>query len=127
MIDVSDLIGVRFVNHGRSVAQGFDCYGLAIEVSKRNGHSLPDLWYVKSTDEVFSNNAERIIKSLSNVIEVTDLEEEGNLVVFFENGRMVHIGCIIEEDIFIHCDKFGVRIQKLSEYHRKNWRLYKWL
>lgn len=127
MNDISDLIGVRFTNHGRSVAEGFDCYGAAIEYSKRKGHTLPDLWYLNATAEVFSQNAERIIESLSGVIAPTDKQDEDNLVVFLEFGRMVHVGVIVEEDMFFHCDKFGSRIQKLSEYHRKDWRLYKWL
>ena len=34
MIDVADLIGVPFVEFGRDIKNGLDCYGLAIEVDK---------------------------------------------------------------------------------------------
>lgn len=126
MVDVVDLIGVRFCDHGRSIATGFDCYGLAIEVSRRLGYTLPDLWYKESNDETFDSNAEGIIKSLSDKVSLTKEQKLGNLVIFLECGRMVHIGVILDEDRFIHCDIRGVRVLKLSEYYRKNWKVYKW-
>ena len=43
MIDVSDLIGVPFVEFGRDKENGLDCYGLAIEVEKRLGKDLKDV------------------------------------------------------------------------------------
>lgn len=42
MADYSDLIGVSFKNHGRDVKTGLDCYGLVMEVFKRNGIELPE-------------------------------------------------------------------------------------
>ncbi len=127
MIQVEDLIGVRFFDHGRTIEEGFDCYGLAIEVSKRFGHILIDLWYKKSDSKTFTNNADSILLKMKDSLEETVEQNESNLVVFFENGHMVHIGVILESDIFIHCDKFGVRILRLSEYFRKHWKIYKWL
>lgn len=127
MPDLSDLIGVRFLVHGRDKSHGYDCYGLAIEVSMRFGHVLPDLWYRRSDAETFNDNAGGIISSLSGSVMETKEEEAGNLVVFFEGNRMVHIGVILEEDTFIHCDKFGVRIMRLSEYYRQRRRIYHWV
>ena len=40
-----DLLGVRFKVHGRNKKEGFDCYGLAIEVLRRNGIILKDVFY----------------------------------------------------------------------------------
>lgn len=42
MIDYNDLIGVPFVNHGRDITQGLDCYGLVVEVYRRMGIILPE-------------------------------------------------------------------------------------
>ena len=39
---LNDLIGGRFVNGGRSVAKGLDCWGLVMEVFRRYGVELPD-------------------------------------------------------------------------------------
>lgn len=127
MIEVSDLIGVNFLTHGRLKAKGFDCYGLAIEVSRRFGHELPDLWYERSTSEMFTKKCDDVIHKLKDRVEVCNEQNTGNLVVFFENGNMVHIGVILKTDEFIHCDSLGVRVLKLSDYYRKEWRIYKWL
>lgn len=126
MPDINDLIGVRFLDHGRDKEHGFDCYGLAIEVSRRYGHILPDLWYEHGDAPTFNKHAGDVIKELSGSVEHTDQQDEGNIVIFFDGNRMVHIGVILEDDMFIHCDKYGVRIQRLSEYYRRKWALYKW-
>lgn len=125
---INDLIGVRFTNHGRSIAEGFDCYGLAIEVSKRLGHTLPDLWYQKSCPETFSTHVDDVYIQMSSVVEETTEQNLGNLILFGDNkGRMVHIGVILEEGVFIHADNGGVRVTALDNYYRKIWKVYKWL
>lgn len=42
MVKVDDLVGVPFVNKGRDVAIGLDCWGLVMEVFRRYGVELPD-------------------------------------------------------------------------------------
>ena len=39
---VNDLIGVPFVNGGRSTSLGLDCWGLVMEVFRRYDQTLPD-------------------------------------------------------------------------------------
>lgn len=127
MLNIDDLLGAKFVNHGRSIKDGFDCYGLAIEVSKRLGHTLGDLWYKKACPETFSDNAESILHSLSEQLEETSEQCLGNLIIFADSqGRMVHIGVLLEEGRFIHADIGGVRVTELDSYYRKDWRIYKW-
>lgn len=125
---IDDLLGVRFKNHGRSIEEGFDCYGLAIEVSKRLGHTLIDLWYKKSDEETFAMNVDSICKKMCEEIEETDEQELGNLILFADNeGRMVHIGVILEEDLFIHTvPNGGVMVTRIDSYHRKQWKVYRW-
>lgn len=127
MIEIIDLLGCPFKDHGRTKEEGFDCYGLAIEIARRTGRKLPDLKYIKADNNTFSENADDVIEALKKDIKETYLQSEGNLIVFFENGRMVHMGVILEKNTFIHCDRYGVRVMKLSEYFRQNWRLYEWL
>lgn len=127
MLNIDDLLGVRFVNHGRSVSEGFDCYGLAIEVSRRLGHELTDLWYKRACPETFSKNAGKQIERLSDRVEETDGQELGDLIVFSDGrGNMVHIGVILEEGVFIHADVGGVRVTELDGYYRTEWKVYRW-
>ncbi len=39
---VRNLVGTRFVNGGRDVKKGLDCWGLVIEVYRRHGKICPD-------------------------------------------------------------------------------------
>lgn len=127
-VEIKDLIGARFKSHGRTVAAGYDCYGLAIEISKRFGHSLPDLWYSKASPEIFSEKAEDVIARLAGVVEETTVKNSGDLIVFFDcNGNMVHIGVMLDEYSFIHADTGGVKVTRLDNYYRKKWKVYKWL
>lgn len=122
---IDDLIGVRFTHHGRNKEEGFDCYGLAIEVSRRLGHTLKDLWYEQSCPQTFTNFATEGIKI--NSIAETNEYELGNLIVFFDgNGNMVHIGVLLNDSLFIHSDIGGVKVMRLDSYFRKKWKVYKW-
>ena len=128
MLSIDDLLGVRFKSHGRSIEEGFDCYGLAIEVSRRLGHKLDDLWYEKSCPETFAEKSAGVLEKLSDRIKETDKLELGNLVVFFDgNGNMVHIGVILDEDRFIHSDSGGVKVMNIHTYYRKDRKVYEWL
>ena len=125
MLKIDDLLGVRFTNHGRSIEEGFDCYGLAIEVSKRLGHELKDVWYEKACPETFSDNADNGI-AINKIVETNELEF-GNLIIFSDGKRnMVHIGVMLDDERFIHSDFGGVKVIRLEDYYRKNWKVYKW-
>lgn len=125
MLDIKDLLGVRFTSHGRSINEGFDCYGLAIEVSKRLGHNLKDLWYEKACPETFTKNADEGL-GINNIFETNNLEL-GNLIVFSDDkGNMIHIGVMLDDECFIHADIGGVRVTRLEDYYRKNWKVYTW-
>ncbi len=125
---IDDLIGVRFKNHGRSIQEGFDCYGLSIEIAKRLGHTLIDFEYLKACPETFFENVDDIREQLDGLIEETDEQKLGNLILFAdEKGRMVHMGTILQEGLFIHADIPCVMVTRLERYHRKQWKVYKWL
>lgn len=125
-VRIDDLIGVRFKSHGRNSVEGFDCYGLAIEVSKRFGHKLEDLWYEKACPETFSENVDEGIEKNRKFAQ-TDEMEAGNLIIFSDsNGNMVHIGVLLDDERFIHADVGGVRVTELDGYFRQSWKVYKW-
>ena len=126
MIKIDDLLGIRFVTHGRD-KKGYDCYGLAIEVSARFGHKLVDMYY----DYNSSNNLQDLDDNTYNIIkgsklESTETPSESDIILFFDRkGRTTHIGVYLSNDNFIHCDENGVHVSRLSTYFRK-WKAYKW-
>lgn len=108
-----DLIGIPFKTHGRNKEEGFDCYGLAIEILKRNGIILPDVFY----DDL--KNRESTYNILYNSIEsqLLDREQINCIIVIKENNNPVHVGVYIGEGQFIHTTpKTGVIIEPLNRY-----------
>ena len=126
MLDITDLLGVRFTSHGRSINEGFDCYGLAIEVERRLGHELKDLWYEKAEDRIFTENADSMI--LAHSVTETKKYILGDLIIFSDsNGNMVHIGVMLDEENFIHAELGGVKVTNINNYFRKKWKVFTWL
>lgn len=109
-----DLIGVKYRPHGRSKKDGFDCYGLVIEVLRRNGKELPDLYYKSlkvNNDFVmqFDLHTERI-----------DKPEENCLIEMMSYGQPGHIGVYIGEGLMIHSTTSkGVCIEQVRHYSGK--------
>lgn len=110
---IDDLIGLPYKLHGRG-PDSYDCYGLVIEAEKREGKQIPDLFkeYVKTHASIRD-----LIKS-AGLLKKTVPEEKDILLFLDSNGHTVHMGMYLKNDDFIHCDKYGVRITKLSSYFR---------
>ena len=140
MIQIDDLIGVRYKKDGRNKKEGLDCYGLAIEVSKRFGHDLTDLINeVAENESVSFNSDSEILFSVHDgtkytrdiskipVIRVDEPSEEGDLVLFL-NSRHIpyHIGVYLGEGLIIHCNKFGVHIEHINQMDYLIGRVYRW-
>lgn len=109
MIDVSDLIGVPYLDNGRTL-KGLDCYGLAIEVEKRLGKTLQDAVYENHDKEL-----SEIWAPLLNV-HSTDIIKEGTILEIHV-GNTLHIAVALNEREMIHATtNQGVRISRIAAY-----------
>ena len=107
-----DLIGVKYKDNGRSKEEGFDCYGLAIEVLRRNGLTLDD----------------RIKNPSESKIPMDRLDcPENNCLVLFINpkGLYYHLAVYIGNGLIIHTDKKHVCIEPLSRFNVKYKEFYR--
>lgn len=110
MLDVSDLIGVPYKKNGRD-KNGFDCYGLALEVEKRLGTPLNDIFYDNNNDPALVEEGEKTL----NVVPV-DFITTGTILEMWIKGEL-HIGVALDPDRFIHCVyNEGVRISAIKYY-----------
>lgn len=110
MNDYRDLLNVPFKLHGRSKEEGFDCLGLAIEILKRDGITLPDMNYdclseTKYLEKFYSDVGcfTKIEKPRINCI--IEIEYKGlpqHIAVYIGDGKMIH--SVIDK---------GVRIEPL--------------
>lgn len=109
-LDYSDLIGVPYLTNGRTKEEGFDCYGLAIEVEKRFGKTLIDVVYQDHNIRLSDEFAPLLnIKKTDSIIGGTLLE--------IHIGEELHIGVAINKRDFIHATtNQGVRISPIGAY-----------
>jgi len=114
---VKDLVGIPYKPHGRD-RDGMDCYGVVIEVLRRMGVTVPDVFY---QDTAMETN-KTIMRTLENVIPNTKLDkpEEGAVVEILVFGQPSHTGVCLGDGTFIHAlKKIGVVIEPLSRYRNK--------
>lgn len=126
MINIDDLIGVRYKTNGRDIDTGFDCYGLAIEVEKRFGHTLPDFAEIKMKNRDIKN-CEELCLQQTNVLQIDFPKTEGD-VLFMKDGAgvMNHIGVYLGDGRFIHCNRYGVHIEKVAFYKEMIGKVFTW-
>lgn len=107
----TNIIGKRFKINGRGPDE-FDCYGLVKEIAKRRGYYLPQ----QDTPEGIKLRLAMFDKISSEFTEPIDTPEPWAIVVF-DKGRLgrLHIGVVLENcEQFLHADRKGVRISRLS-------------
>lgn len=106
MIEINDLLGVPYKEHGRDKT-GYDCYGLAIEVAKRYGYKLNDVIYENHDIELSAAN----IPTLN----VTPIDKpRAGAIVEMEYGLELHIGICLSAREFIHMTRTGCRINSIG-------------
>lgn len=109
---LADLIGKPFRDGGRG-PDGYDCWGLVIEVMRRCGQELPDykigaLEFAKIGAEIEQQRPmwRRLVKLSPPCLLLIRLN-----VAFFCN----HIGVYIGEELFIHArEKTGVCLDRVT-------------
>lgn len=116
MISFFDLIGVPFVNRGRDVAHGLDCYGLVKEVYKRYGYDIPeydtDYNDMERINGLITGNTKGYPWKKIDVPKVPCL-----IAIRFGSpaGVVNHTGVYIGGDRFIHTRaRIGVNIDRIS-------------
>lgn len=113
MINIDDLVGKPYITNGRG-PNGYDCYGLAIEVEKRFGHVWKNIEDCKKLDYDF-NDCLNQWKTLVKIKEISSPKKEGD-VVFIKNNKGIisHIGIYLGDGMVIHCNYLGVHLDKLT-------------
>lgn len=117
-----DLIGTRFKIHGRNKDEGFDCYGLAIEVLRRNGIILKDAFY-KDLD-----TRETIREELHAIIPHEKIENPqiNCIIELAVHGEPLHIAVYIGNGMIIHTThRTGVVLEPLARYKHQILGCYK--
>lgn len=108
MIEINDLLGVPYRDHGRDKS-GFDCYGLAIEVERRLGYKLDDV--------VYNNHDLTLSDEYAPTLNVRPIEKPcTGALIEMQYGDELHIGVCLNEHEFIHMTRAGCRINHIGTY-----------
>jgi cell wall-associated NlpC family hydrolase len=112
------LIGTKFVNGGREVATGLDCWGLAMLVFKQHGIELPDFVVDAFACQTIENTAYEEIseRHWEEVYEPQNTDVP--LLVLIKNHPVYvnHVGVYIGDGRVIHTDSAtGVIISHITE------------
>ena len=129
MINIDDLLGVPYKHCGRDKS-GMDCIGLVIEVEKRFGNEIPDSENFKKSKSLseFEALTKITAEKLSKLRQIEKPQNEGDVILFMNNrGVLHHIGCYLGSGQFIHCNKYGVHVERLTYFKEKVGRVYTWL
>lgn len=104
-----DLLGKPFVRGGRG-PDGFDCYGLAVELFARKGVIVPDFQSPGSLEEI-----ESLVVAASSAWSRVAPKTYGSVVTFRVEGMGAHVGVMLDGDRFIHCiEPIGVAVERLT-------------
>lgn len=98
------LLGVKYKAGGRTVEEGMDCYGVAIEVYREEGKYLAD----KLSDP----------KEFLEHLEPLSNPEIKSLIAFYNKQDVCyHIAVYLGNGVMIHSrDKYGVCIEPLRRF-----------
>ena len=108
-VDVSHLIGVPYLDGGRTLA-GLDCYGMAIEAEKCFGKKLRDVVYENHDIEL----SERFVPLL-NVRPIDSII--ASALLEFHIGGSLHVGVALNDRLMIHSTtNQGGRISLIGAY-----------
>lgn len=120
--DVSDLIGVRFVDSGRDPAKGLDCWGLCMEVYRRMGITVPDYGLnVPSAYASAEKESQYRQAAEAGLWErVHGRPQPGDLITMSTDGRLPravnHFGVVIPGGRFVHtCLNHNAEAPKLHD------------
>lgn len=118
---VHELIGVPYVTGGRGL-NGYDCYGLIIDLLKDDGIEIPDY---KSPEE-----AEKVVAIFNSEIRHwKECELRDGAVLLFRVPGNFHVGYYLGKDMFIHTWKHsgGVIVERFSDWKRRLVGIYEYV
>jgi cell wall-associated NlpC family hydrolase len=103
LFNYSDLMFSPFVDGGRDVLTGLDCWGLLMEVSRRMGHEIPDF---RVSCFASADTDERVREESPRLATRVDAPEPGAVVAMAMElllpHAVQHFGVMVDNRRFLH-------------------------
>lgn len=114
---ISDILKTPFVDGGREVGKGLDCWGNLMATGKLYGMELPD-FSISCFDKnmIFFQFLQSIKEQFPEVREPRVGDVVGLNLVYSEPALVQHFGMVVEGNRFIHTtEKLGPHLVKLDD------------
>ncbi len=109
-----DLLNVPYKAGGRNKSDGLDCYGLCIEMCRRNGKKLKDLRFCPQNEDMLAEDAAKL-----NVVQIQEEDAEaGDILQSVWNGEL-HIAYMLDKIKVIHATTSGVRVTPVIAFRER--------
>ena len=114
-----DLLNLPYEDLGRyGKTKGLDCYGVVLEMCRRNGTPLKDFAYPESHVPVDKFG---LYYRHVNAEEIPfDQIKEGDVLQCTYNGNL-HLAFILSKEMVIHATNRGVRVTPLNAFENKKY------
>ena len=124
LLNINDLLGKPYKLNGRGPAY-YDCFGLVIEVEKRLGHHIKDV-YAECKKGEKSKSRDVDFSSQQIGVKKVATPSFGDIVAFFDTKeRINHVGIFLKDNDVLHCNNDGVHISKIESFTKKK-EFYTW-
>ena len=115
--DIDTYIGLPYIRRGRSREEGFDCWGLMMDLIKRvHGYDFPDPEYELNSEKEIADEIVKYDKSrLANKVKIGNIQY-GDIVMIssFTLRAPYHFGMYIGDGQVIHGMGFGTEVLPLK-------------
>lgn len=113
--DCYKYLGTNFKFNGNSIEEGFDCINLCCAIAKDRGIPMKNINHSFTNIDNYHNLFEQKDNN-SEWLPLTHLDDLTNsLVVFKINGKISHVGYMLDDVMFIHIMEHSkVTIEKIT-------------
>lgn len=119
MLYYEDLLLLPFEINGRfGKTKGIDCYGLVIEMVRRDGRFLNDVVY--PTERIPAELAKTYSNTL-NVVPIGEDEAQKGDIVHGEYEGYLHVAYMLDKKTVIHATFSGVRISPINAIRKRKY------
>jgi cell wall-associated NlpC family hydrolase len=113
---IEELVGIQFVDGGRTPEEGFDCWGLVKWIYHMRGIELPN--YPIPADNRDAVN-DKMIKELVKWEKIEQPKEGDMVLLELAEGVPNHVGICLRDGDFIHAYGKSVVIDRLRRWNSR--------